>query len=1000
MRIKSRFLLTLSLVLFTRLTVSAGCSAVQTDSTYNEIRETLSVFKSMLIKSDPRAEEYYKLIYEYLDNNSISDSILLSDCYYYLGTYKYLDLKLSEAISLLGESVSLRRSLDTIDDIYAKAQANLGLSYMYTGKNEDARKHLQSSLDVKKELFGSRSPLLAQTYLNLSAVYIEMGMLDKALDMSLRGIKLEEDSPGTVQLSRLISLYHNSSASYLQLMDYNSAKRNAEIALAKSGDGNQIKESLLFKFYNILARVNDELDNTNEASAYYSKAINILESENFLDLFVLAVYENYAFFLADNEIDNEKAFTLLEKAVRGAEKVFGKNSRNHVIYKITLAYFLTDYLEEFDRAEVLLGDARSYIERNPHDRRVFSEINLYYSKLMLKKGNLDRAFKNINMNLDDPEGIRPRTMIESYITSVKVLLKLYGRDNDLDALRGSHETSEELLKLIEESRLKITGDESRNKLSGKYNEAYDLALSSAWMLFRESGERKYLEECLEVSEKAKAAGLLMETRSNRAIDYHLPPELSRLEKDLLADIRDYGEAIYKENEKENPDDDLVAYYQEQVFSASARHDSLVDVFEEDYPRYFNLKHNSNVSSIDEIKKAVGRKGNFIEYYLSDSLLYIFLVNRDGIFAEEVLAGDELKEKIIKYRSILLNPSINSGAIKQYREFTRLSGELYNILLQPLTGKLVSNKLIISADDIIAYIPFETLIDKKPGYDNVNYRDLSYLMKEYEIIYEYSATLMTETTSSTRRIRNDVLCFAPDYSRMVDIEELMLSRQVFRDSLANIPGAKKEAVYINKLLGGKLFVDESATESAFKKNAADGDIVHLAMHTLLNDRDPMYSKMVFSIDADTLEDGMLNTYEVYNTPVNASLVFLSSCNTGSGYLQAGEGVMSLARGFFYSGSPSVVMSLWEVDDESGNEIVKGFYNNLKKGYSKSRSLKAARKEYLENADQVRSHPYFWSTLVIMGRDNPVYFPPLRIVYLLLGLGLLFFITRYLYRSRLS
>ena len=163
---------------------------------------------------------------------------------------------------------------------------------------------------------------------------------------------------------------------------------------------------------------------------------------------------------------------------------------------------------------------------------------------------------------------------------------------------------------------------------------------------------------------------------------------------------------------------------------------------------------------------------------------------------------------------------------------------------------------------------------------------------------------------------------------------------------------------------------------------------------------MYSKMVFSLEADTVEDGMLNTYEVYNTSINASLVFLSSCNTGSGYLQAGEGVLSLARGFFYSGSPSVVMSLWEVDDQSANEIVKGFYKNLKKGYSKSRSLKAARKEYLENADQVRSHPYFWSTLVIMGSDKPVYFPPFKTGYLLLGVALIFFIVRYLYRSRLS
>ena len=98
---------------------------------------------------------------------------------------------------------------------------------------------------------------------------------------------------------------------------------------------------------------------------------------------------------------------------------------------------------------------------------------------------------------------------------------------------SSYETSKELIKLIEKSRYKINEDESRNKLSGKYKEAYDLiALSSAWKIFKATGDRRkrYEEECFKVSEKAKAAGLLAVTRSNRAINYHLPPDLSELEK--------------------------------------------------------------------------------------------------------------------------------------------------------------------------------------------------------------------------------------------------------------------------------------------------------------------------------------------------------------------------------------------------------------------------------------------------------------------------------------
>jgi CHAT domain-containing protein len=89
------------------------------------------------------------------------------------------------------------------------------------------------------------------------------------------------------------------------------------------------------------------------------------------------------------------------------------------------------------------------------------------------------------------------------------------------------------------------------------------------------------------------------------------------------------------------------------------------------------------------------------------------------------------------------------------------------------------------------------------------------------------------------------------------------------------------------------------------------------------------------------------------------------------LYSGEGILSLARGFIYSGSLSVVMSMWEIEDKSGTEVVKMFYDNLEKGYSKSVSLKRARLAFLKDADQLRSHPYFWSSMVIYGNDSALY-----------------------------
>jgi CHAT domain-containing protein len=118
-----------------------------------------------------------------------------------------------------------------------------------------------------------------------------------------------------------------------------------------------------------------------------------------------------------------------------------------------------------------------------------------------------------------------------------------------------------------------------------------------------------------------------------------------------------------------------------------------------------------------------------------------------------------------------------------------------------------------------------------------------------------------------------------------------------------------------------------------------------------------------------------------------MVVLSSCNTGTGLLYSGEGILSLARGFIYSGSQSVVMSMWEIEDKSGTEIVQMFYENLKKGYTKNKALKKARIDFLENSDQLRSHPYFWSALVVYGNNSSLYPRKNLMVYALSSAGLI-------------
>ncbi len=231
---------------------------------------------------------------------------------------------------------------------------------------------------------------------------------------------------------------------------------------------------------------------------------------------------------------------------------------------------------------------------------------------------------------------------------------------------------------------------------------------------------------------------------------------------------------------------------------------------------------------------------------------------------------------------------------------------------------------------------------------------------------------------------------------------MITRQARYSKLHDLPFARLEAEYITNLTGGKLYINNGARESIFKSEAGKYDIIHLAMHTVLNDQYPMHSKMLFYQEKDSVDDGNLNTYEVYGIPLKAKMVILSSCNTGSGILHSGEGILSLARGFIYSGSQSVIMSMWEIEDRSGTEIVENFYRHLKKGNTKSTALRKARKDYLQKADMLRSHPYFWSSLVIYGNNAPLYYSGrwlLFIMAVLILIGVLFAILRYKSRNSL-
>jgi len=112
------------------------------------------------------------------------------------------------------------------------------------------------------------------------------------------------------------------------------------------------------------------------------------------------------------------------------------------------------------------------------------------------------------------------------------------------------------------------------------------------------------------------------------------------------------------------------------------------------------------------------------------------------------------------------------------------------------------------------------------------------------------------------------------------------------------------------------------------------------------------------------------------------------------------MMSMARGFIYAGCPSIVMTLWQVSDQSSSELMGSFYKYLKKGKNKKSALRQAKMDYIQSADKLKSNPYFWSAFMMVGDNSPLY-KSSPIVYLsIIILGFILLVLVFTFQKQLK
>ncbi len=393
--------------------------------------------------------------------------------------------------------------------------------------------------------------------------------------------------------------------------------------------------------------------------------------------------------------------------------------------------------------------------------------------------------------------------------------------------------------------------------------------------------------------------------------------------------------------------------------------NLVESLKKEYPQYYDYKTQARTLNLEETKSRMGENALLIEYTLNEKDGYLLMVSKEETSIHKIDSVPDLNTKIEVYLSLISKPLKTKTDLENY---SNLSKELHSILLPFLKDQIEKGKtkLLIIPDHRLQYIPFETL--KR---DNI---ESSLLIEDFDISYAYSYSFLEKNKAINREPDNDFVGFAPFKFEY--------------DNLQDLTRSKTEVNAIKDILQGETFIGNVATKQNFFSRINNSKIIHLATHANANDS---ISPWI------AFKDKKLFLNELYTVKNQAELVVLSACKSSLGKLNDGEGVFSLARGFFQSGSNSVISSLWNVNDKSNEKITSSFYSHLKEGEPRSNALRLAKLDYLKTHSLSETSPYYWSSLVLVGDNSPIDLPPYNHLFfialpLILLLTLLFYLKK--------
>lgn len=612
----------------------------------------------------------------------------------------------------------------------------------------------------------------------------------------------------------------------------------------------------------------------------------------------------------------------------------------------------------------------------------FLKLNKYNSAIQYIEKAISLYKRHFNIS-DSGQGSRSMNQYR-YFDFLRIKASIFwsiyiNKSKNLRFLKKAEKEYFFLIQLLDSIRQDYFHESSKINLSAKSVSIFEKAIEVSLELYNIYGDEKYLESAYRYSQKSKSISLLENINDhNVKAASNIPAGTLKQEIKLKKKIADYEKIIYERTYmKVKPNAEIIDL-RNKLFISKQRFESFITNAAKKYPEYYSLKSKLRTVSINEIKENIKEDTVIIEFFMGDENIFAFVFTKNKCLVDRIKRTKSFEKKVMEYRESLTQINSFTDSCTSLK-FKYLFHYFYKVLLRNIletqkcfddsnSGKEnpVKNILIVP-DNELNFIPFDSLITS--DFDrNTEFKDLPYLIKYFNIIYSYSVILYLKNISEEdKRSKLNILAFAPSFHDQNDRKDL-IAKDTFRDSLSPLRYNLKEIKGISKIFDGKYYFDNEALKENFIRNKKHFSVLHLATHSVLDDTNSLYSKIVFSKSSENVDEGYLYTFEIYTLNSRYDLVVLSACNTGFGRMIRGEGVMSIARAFASTGSKNIVMSLWQVNDRSTSEIMKFFYGFISKGQKVGEALRNAKLLYLKKSSGLRSLPFYWSPFISYGTNN--------------------------------